>query len=189
MVLSPIIKKLMFVRQFDIDKGKIELLGGRQIMIHASAVLELQEIDEGKVYESAKQSSLKNIKGAVEHAQVYGKMRDVFMDEIASLGKKIGETDSGVINTLQEIFNVYGLGEINIQELDNAGKKAIVIVRDSALVEEFTKKTKGRSKAPVCSLTAGVIAGMFSYIFGKEIDCIEEKCKSQGNSYCLFRVG
>ena len=50
MVLSPIIKKLMFVRQFDIDKGKIELLGGRQIMIHASAVLELQEIDEGKVY-------------------------------------------------------------------------------------------------------------------------------------------
>ena len=187
MALSPILKKLLFVRQFDIDKGKINVLGGREIMLHASAILELQEIDETKIYETAKQSSMKNIKGAVDHAKVYGKMRDVFMGEIAHLGDKIGQSDEGVINTLQELFNIYGLGEISIQELDNKGKTAIVMIRDSALVEEHQKR-KGKS-AKVCALTAGVIAGLFSYIFGKEIDCVEEKCKAQGNSYCLFKVG
>src|SRR3989344_3924106 len=135
MALSAILKKLLFVRQFDIDKGKITILGDREIMLSASAILELQEIDE-----TAKQSSLKNIRGAVEHAKVYGKMRDVFMEEIAHLGDKIGQSDEGVINTLQELFNIYGLGEINIQELDNKGKTAIVIIRDSALAEEYQKK-------------------------------------------------
>src|SRR3989344_6070655 len=140
MALSAILKKLLFVRQFDIDKGKITILGDREIMLSASAILELQEIDETKIYETAKQSSLKNIRGAVEHAKVYGKMRDVFMEEIAHLGDKIGQSDEGVINTLQELFNIYGLGEINIQELDNKGKTAIVIIRDSALAEEYQKK-------------------------------------------------
>lgn len=189
MALSGMLKKLLFVRQFDIDKGKITLLGDREIMLHASAILELQEMDETKIYQAAKQSSLKNIAGAVEHAKVYGKMRDVFMDEIAALGNKIGQSDEGVINTLQEIFNIYGLGEINIQELNNNEKKALVVIRDSALVEEYTKKNKSRAKSGVCALTAGVIAGLFSYIFGREVDCIEEKCKAQGNSYCLFKVG
>src|SRR3989344_907314 len=114
MTLSPILKKLMFVRQFDIDQGKIKVLGDREIMLHASALLELQEIDESKVYDVAKKSGKANISGAVAHAKVYGKMKDVFIEEIKQLGKKIGETDEGTIKTLQELFDIYGLGELVI---------------------------------------------------------------------------
>lgn len=189
MPLSPIIKKLLFVRQFDIDGGKIQLLGDREIMLHASALLELQDIDKTKVYDAAKKSSLKQMSGAVEHAEVYSKMKDVFITEIAALGKKIGETDQGVIKTLQEIFEVYGLGQMTIENLDNAGKKASIIIRDSTIADEWKEKYGGKAKAPVCAITAGVIAGMFSYIFGKEVDCAEDKCKAEGSSYCMFNVG
>jgi predicted hydrocarbon binding protein len=189
MVLSPILKKLLFVRQFDIDGGKIKLLGDREIMLNASAILELQSIDESKLYDIAKKSSLKNLVSFVEHAKVYNKMKDVFITNISRLGRKIGESDEGVIKTLQEIFNVYGLGEMLIQDIDNSSRKAIVAVRESTIAEEWLAKNKKRAKSAVCTLTAGVIAGMFSYIFKKEVDCIEARCKAQGGGHCLFRVG
>jgi predicted hydrocarbon binding protein len=40
----------------------------------------------------------------------------------------------------------------------------------------------------MCTLTAGVLAGIFSYIFGKEVDCIEKKCKAIDSDYCEFEV-
>ena len=189
MTLSPILKKLMFVRQFDIDQGKIKVLGDREIMLHASALLELQEIDESKVYDVAKKSGKANISGAVAHAKVYGKMKDVFIEEIKQLGKKIGETDEGTIKTLQELFDIYGLGELVIADIDNKNKQAIVEIKDSTIADEYLKRKKGPSKGGICAITAGVIAGMFSYIFGKEVDCVEQKCKASGSWNCTFKVG
>ena len=189
MVMSPLIKKLMFVRQFDIDEGKIEMLGDREIMISASVLLELQEQDQSKLYEAAKTSSFKNIKGVIEHSKVYGGVKEVMSREFAQLGKKIGNSEEGTIRVLQEVFNVYGLGNMAIPNMDNKNKKAVVTVKDSALAEEWVGKNKKRSAKPVCTLTAGVLAGVFSYIFSKKVECAEESCKTQGKDYCLFNVG
>ena len=188
MVLSPMLKKLLFVRQFDIDEGKIKLLGDREIMLHASAILELQDIDESKLYDIAKKSSFKNLVDFVEHAKVYNRIKGIFIGDIANLGKKIGQSDEGTIKVLQDVFNVYGLGEMMIEKIDNKNKEALVIIRESAIAEEWMKKNKKHSKMPVCTLTAGVIAGVFTYIFDKEVDCVETKCKSEGASYCMFKV-
>jgi len=189
MVLSPILKKLLFVRQFDIDKGKITLLGDREVMLNASALLELQEIDQTKLYEIAKKASFKNLVSFVKHAKVYEKMRDVFISNIARLGRKIGQTDEGTITVLQEIFNVYGLGEMTIEKIDNPDKMALIIVRESTIAEEWMKRKHEKAESPVCAITAGIIAGIFTYIFGKEIDCVEIKCMARGSPYCLFKVG
>jgi len=188
MTLSPILKKLLFVRQFGIDEGKINLLGDSEIMLNASALLELQEIDSTKLYSLAKKSSFKNLGSFVEHAQVYDKVRDVFIDNIKKLGDKIGETSEGTIKTLQEIFNVYGLGEMYIQDIDNHNKEALVSIKNSTIAEEWVKKYRKHSLMPTCTLTSGIIAGMFSYIFQKEVDCMEGKCKSMNSSYCVFKV-
>lgn len=188
MTLSPILKKLLFVRQFSIDEGKINLLGAREIMLNASAILELQDIDESKLYDLGKKSGFKNIAGAVEHAKVYKKMKDVFIDEIASLGRKIGQTDEGTMRVLQDIFNVYGLGEMSIEKIDNKSREALVVLRESTIAQEWVKKNRKHSKTPVCTLTAGVLAGMFSYLLGKQIDCAETQCLAQGRSYCLFKI-
>src|SRR3989344_5048540 len=103
-MLSQLLQKLLFVRQFSIDNGKIEILGGKYIMLNASALLELQNIDETKIYMVARESSLIGMKNLVEHAKVYNKIKDLFLKSISELGRKIGTTDEGMIKTLQNFY-------------------------------------------------------------------------------------
>lgn len=188
-MLSPFLQKLLFVNQFGIDKGKINLLGDKLIMLHASAILELQDIDESKLYEIAKKSSLNNLVAFVEHAKVYGKIKSVIIKELIQLGQKIGQTDEGTIKTLEGLFNINGLGKMNIANLDNEKKEALINILESTIALEWQDKNKKESKNAVCTLTAGVLAGIFSYIFGSDVDCVEVSCIAKGDDICEFKVG
>jgi len=187
-MLSQFLQKLLFVDQFGIADGKITLLGHRQIMLHASALLELQEIDESMIYNIVKKSSFNNINGAVEHAKVYKRIKNVIVNELAQIGQKIGRNDEGAIKTLESFFDIYGLGMMKIVNLDNQKNEASVEIKDSTIAGEWIEKNHKKSRSSVCTLTAGVLAGMFSYIFGKDVDCVEEKCRAKGNDYCLFEI-
>ena len=187
-MLSAFLQKLLFVKQFSIDKGKIQILGEKQIMLDASALLVLQEIDETKIYTLGKDASMKNLREIVQHAKVYKKVKDVFLAEIAELGKKVGESDAGVITMLEQIFNIFGLGAMTIRNLDNASPSALIHVQDSTLAEEWISYYKKQADSAVCTLTAGVLAGMFSYIFRQNVDCAEMSCKACGQEQCLFKI-
>ena len=188
-MLSSFLQKLLFVNQFSIDKGKICLLGDNLVMLHASAILELQDIDETKLYEIAKKSSLNNLVAFVEHAKVYGKIKNVIIKELIELGQKIGQTDEGTIKTLEDLFNINGLGKLSINNLDNEKKEALISISDSIIALEWLEKNKKESENAVCTLTAGVLAGMFSYIFGEDVDCVEVSCKAKGDDICGFKIG
>ena len=53
-MLSPLLQKLLFVNQFSIANGKVEILGSRHIMLDVSSIISLQEIDKTKVYNAGK---------------------------------------------------------------------------------------------------------------------------------------
>jgi predicted hydrocarbon binding protein len=186
MALSSLLQRLLFVNQFNIIDGKVEILGNRYIMLDASDLLVLQEIDKTKTYSAAKNSSKNNIKNLVEHAAVYKGIKDQSMKNIAELSKKIGKTDEGVIKTLQSLFDIYGLGKLEIVDLKNEEKKAFLKVKDSSIAKAQIKE--GKSKTTVCTLTAGILAGIFSYIFKKDVDCSETKCLGKGDGVCEFSV-
>lgn len=186
-MLSPLLQKLMFVSQFGINEGKVEILGNRYILLDASQFLVLQGIDKTKAYNLMKDISGKQIKNLVEHAQVYKGVKDQAIKNIIEIGKKVGKTDEGMIKTLQEIFDIYGFGKMEIIELDNKKANAIVRITDSTMAREYLK-TKAKSKTPVCTITSGVLAGMFEYILGKDVDCIEEKCVAKGDDFCEFEL-
>lgn len=188
MGLSSFIQKLLFVNQFSVQNGKIKMLGDEYIMLDASDLLVLQEIDESKMYEGFKQNSKSNMKSLVNHAKVYENIKGQALKNVADLSKKIGKSDKGVINTLQDIFNVYGLGEMEITDLNNDKKEAVVIIKKSTLAEEYLNKNKKGSKK-VCTLTAGILAGMFSFLFKADVDCFEKECLVQGKGKCLFLIG
>lgn len=187
-MLSPFLQKLLFVNQFEVNNGKITLLGDRKIMLDASIILALQETDETKAYDMAKKIGFENISGAVEHAKVYGAIKNAMIKELAILGEKIGETDEGTIKTLENFFNVYGLGLMSIRDINNEQKTALIELKESAIADAWLASHKAKSKTTVCTLTAGVLAGLFSYIFGKDIDCREQKCKAQTEDSCFFKV-
>ncbi|MEK6820705.1 MAG: 4-vinyl reductase [Nanoarchaeota archaeon] len=186
-MLSALIKKLLFVRQFSIDEGKVEILGERHVMLPDSALLELQEIDPTKFYELMKSSALKQLQDFVDHARVYKNLKDVLFGDIGKLSRKLG-TGEGIVKNLQDIFSIYGLEALEIPSLDNAKKEAVVRVRDSTIARAYLNKNKARSRKPTCVITAAVLAAMFSFLFGKNVDAAEDKCMSQNSTYCEFTV-
>ena len=183
MPLSSFLQKLLFINEFGIKDGEIKLLEDRYIMLNASNIMALQEIDKNGLYEACKKTSKKDISKLVKHANVYKNIKTQELKNIAELSKKIGKTDEGIIKTLEMIFEVYGLGKPEIQEIKNDKKTATIKIRNSTLAENQKK-----SKYPVCSVTAGILAGIFSYIFGKDVDCTEPKCKAKGDEFCMFEV-
>jgi predicted hydrocarbon binding protein len=185
-MLSPFLQRLLFVNQFTIADGKVELLGDRYIMLNASDLFKLQELDRTKMYSIMKSASLNNIKEIVEHAQVYKSMKDQSLRNIAELSKKIGKSDEGVIMTLQSIFDIYGLGKLHILDLDNKKQCASLKIENSSIALEQVKM--GKTKTPACTLTAGILAGMFTYIFNKRVDCVEKKCIGKGDQMCEFEI-
>ncbi len=186
-MLSPLIQKLLFVKQFSIDGGRISVLGNDFIMLDASNLLELQELDKTKMYNIVKESARSQLKRIVEHAQVYKKMKEASLRSIAELSKKVGITDEGQIKVLQELFDIYGLGKLEIINLDNPHKRATLRLHDSSLVSAYFERYK--VKAKVCAITAGILAGIFSYLFDKkDLECVEIKCKAEREDFCLFEV-
>jgi predicted hydrocarbon binding protein len=59
---------------------------------------------------------------------------------------------------------------------------AIVRIRNSVT----TRRTK--AKEPVCHFINGYVAGALGVVFGKEIECVETRCKAKGDAFCEFRV-
>ncbi len=188
MALSSFLQKLLFVNKFTIKDGEINLLDNPYIMLDASILLTLQEVDESKMYQGMKEGSKKNLKNLVKHAKVYKNIKNQSLKNLAELSKSISKSEEGVIKTLQEIFDVYGLGKMEIEELDNSGKEAKIKITNSTIAKETLKKYEKKSKTPVCTLTAGILAGIFSFLFKKNIDCVEKSCLAKGDDYCFFLV-
>lgn len=185
-MLSSMLQRLLFVNQFNINEGKIEILGSRYIMLNGSDLLLLQEIDESKMYAYMKGSTKKDLKELIEHAKVYKGLKDQSIKNIVKLSEKVGKNEEGMIKTLQDLFDLYGLGKMNITNLDNKNKKATIEITDSTIAYEQLKKKK--TTRPVCTITAGILAGIFSHVFNKDVDCIEKKCMAKGDGSCVFVI-
>ena len=186
-MLSPLLKKLLFVRQFNMDDGKIEILGNKHIMLSDQAILELQEIDETKFYELMKSSTLKQINDFIDHAKVYKQVKSVILWDVGKMTKKLSSAE-GVVKASQEIFNLYGLGSMQIVKLNNEKKQAVVRIKNSTIAKAYLKKYKKKSKKPVCVITAAVLAGIFTYLFQKQVDAAEDSCLAKRNSSCQFII-
>lgn len=165
-MLSAFLKRLLFARQFFIINGKIEVLGVKQIMLPSTLILDLQQIDSKKAYEAAK----KDLK-----------------DTMSIFGKKLGASGEGLLKEISDIYETLGLGELQIVDLDNKGKKALVRVHNSPFAEAAISQ-KSKSKTPVCMVISGALSGMFCHLFGINVDCEEKVCTLQKRDYCEFVI-
>ena len=163
-MISAFLKKLLFVRQFSIEDGKIEMLGGREVMLPSSFIFAIQ--DNKDIYEISKKLTFEKIK---------------------ELGDKIGSSEDGLIRNVKDIYETFGLGPLEIINLKNKEKEAIIAIKDSTIAKEYLKLKK-QSKGPQCVLIAGILAGMFSYLFESDVNAIESKCSCSGSPYCLFNI-
>lgn len=96
----------------------------------------------------------------------------------------------GRLETYQKFTNRgkhQGYGEFSVPLLESiiSGLKseAKVFLKDS-----FFASAAGFTGKAECWIVAGMIAGAARIIFGKEMDCVEEKCLSKGDMRCEFRL-
>lgn len=186
-MISSFLQKLLFVKQFSLGDGKIDILGTNHVMLAADALLGLQETDESKAYDFVKDSVFKNMTEFVEHAKVYKALKDIALLDVINLSKKVGG-EEGMLKTVKDIFDVYGLGSLSIIDLNNEKRTAFLRIDGSSIAQAHLNKEKKRSKNPVCTITSGVLAGMFSFLFGKSVNCVEGKCIAKGDTYCEFAI-
>ena len=115
-MLSAFLKKLLFVRQFFMMDGKIEVLGEKQVMLPFSAVMKLHN-------DSTFDAVSKEMKIVME-----------------SYGKKMGSSSGGMVKSVQDIYETTGLGKMEIIKLDADKKETVLRIQnisftDTTLVE------------------------------------------------------
>lgn len=165
-MIDAFIKKLLFVRQFWFNEGRFEILGVKKASIPIDTIIRLQSANSEKFLDIVKEETKK---------------------EIEIFAKNLNQNRAALSNTIKDILNTYGLGKISISDLNLEKKTAIISVQDSPIaIEYITHKIK--TAKPACNITSAIIAGAFSYLFEKEVNCTETKCITQGAKLCEFIV-
>lgn len=157
-MLSSFLKKLLFARQFEMIDGKIEVLGKKQIMLPYDFILELQKVNPRVAYTSVKK---------------------VIQSDIRDYACKLGVSGESMFKNISDIFETFGLGKLEVINLDNKKKTCIVRVHNPPLVDPK------RGKAHL-EITSAIIAGMFSYVFSKDVNA--EAVSGKGSAFAEYTV-
>lgn len=76
----------------------------------------------------------------------------------------------------------WGNWDVDLSEQNNGFM--FINVFDSAVA-----RTLGNVGKPVCHIYAGLLAGFFSDLVQKDLNCIEIQCYAMGETYCKFLLG
>lgn len=166
-MLSEFLKRLLFARQFFIINGKVEVLGIKQIMLPTELIYELDSIDPKKSHDIVKKIANDNMK---------------------LFAKKLGASGEGILKEIQDVYETFGLGSMQIVDIDESKKRAIIRIRESPIAISYINKNKKKSSKPSCSFISAFLSGTFSFFFNKDVEAIEKVCLSQGKDYCEFII-
>ena len=158
-MISPFLKKLLFARQFSMEDGKIEILGKKQILLPGDVIYEMEKLIPKTVYKSVK---------------------DTVKKDIEDYARKLGSAGEGMLKILGEIFETFGLGEIEIIDMDDRKKRCIIRIHNSTLISMGSGKDGA-------IITPAILSGMFSFLFKKDVDA-KKSNKSIGMDYLEYVI-
>lgn len=81
-------------------------------------------------------------------------------------------------------FTTQGWGNWEVDLSEQKNGFMFVNIFDSAVA-----RTLGDVGKPVCHIYAGLLAGFFSNLVKKDLNCIEIQCYAMGETYCKFLLG
>jgi len=157
-MLSAFLKKLLFARQLYMSDGRIEVLGTKQVMLPSNIIVSLQRLDEEQYYTLIK-------------AGIQQNLRDYT--------KRIGSTSQGMFKITEDIFETFGMGRPEILIFDQ--KKKVATIRFHG------QMVAGMDQLEHVKLVPAALAGMFSFLFDKDINCTVTKCDAK-MGVCEYQV-
>jgi predicted hydrocarbon binding protein len=94
-----------------------------------------------------------------------------------------GFSDEEIIRFMMDMGSQIGWGRFELDKFDSAKKHLVVKVHHSPFAEAY-----GTSSEPVCHMIRGVLGGMASVLFGRELESKELSCLAKGDRWCRFEV-
>ncbi|MFP4424315.1 MAG: V4R domain-containing protein [Candidatus Woesearchaeota archaeon] len=157
-MLGTFFKKLLFTRQFFYTDGSLEILGVGFVPLSLDFIASLEEM----------------------HSDVYPLLKEHVSKATSEHVKRLRMKFPELAEIVPQLYEVYGLGKLELIDLDAGSKHAIVRIHESALPHHKSNTS--------CSVQCGLIAGFFSGLFGAEVDASVNKCVLKGDDYCEFLV-
>ncbi|MFH0876188.1 MAG: hypothetical protein V1859_09700 [archaeon] len=155
-MFSGFLKKLLFAREFSIIDGEVKVLGNRYIMLPAELLFSaIKELDEKEI-ESFSTNFIKNL-----------------MPRLAASGE-------GNITFITEIFDIYGLGKLSIEDINPKNKKAVLVLQDFPVLKNEKKNEI------FLKLASSILVSYFSEFFHKRLSVKSTKISG---SYAKFILG
>lgn len=166
-MLNEFIKRLLMMRLYTMEPSRIELLKQEQFLIDTDFIAQVQDCEPDNFYAMVKKNAMQKTK---DYTKVLG-----------SSAPNISE------DTLQALFGALGFGNIQIMQLNREKKHVFLQLLDSPIVKAY-KKMKKKSAKPVCLFVSAVLAGAFSAILEKDVNCEEKSCAIKGGKKCDFVI-
>jgi len=161
-----ILKGLTFVK----EKGGLFYKDVRYLLIRPETLMVFQKGMEEEIGERASQILFRSgFEGGSLSSKRY---REVF-----------GLSDEEIIHFMLEMGTQIGWGRFELERFDPIEKHIDTKVFDSPFAEAYRS-----SASPVCHLIRGVLAGMASIVFGRELEGREVLCLAKGDRYCRFEI-
>lgn len=155
---------------FDREKGGLFFKEVRYLLIRPETLVAFQKAAEKEVEDKTSQILLQS--GFVGGSLSSKKYREVFR-----------LSNEEIIHFMIEMGPQIGWGRFELEKLDLSGKHLVVRVYHSPFAESY-----GTSSTGVCHFIRGVLSGMASVIFEKEIEAKELSCLAKGDDYCRFEI-
>lgn len=155
---------------YDTEKGGLFYKGVRYLLIRPEVLVTFQKEIEKDLGERAKSILFQSgFYGGMSSSKVY---RDIY---------RFSEEET--VHFMLEMGGQIGWGKFELDKFDLLNMELTIKVFSSPFAETY-----GKSEWPVCHFIRGVIAGLGSVIFGKEIDSGENACISMGDPFCRFEI-
>lgn len=102
--------------------------------------------------------------------------------------KKSFEVDFGLegekgLSFMEAYLSASGWGRIERTDLDFEKGRCLVSVTNSPIASNCNK-----ARAPVDTLLRGLLAGLYSIYFNREVECLETRCSALGEQHCDFVI-
>jgi predicted hydrocarbon binding protein len=85
---------------------------------------------------------------------------------------------------LADLFSHHGWGTVRA-DLTRHDQGLIVVTAEEPIFASLS----GPAEKPVDALLAGILAGFFGTLFGRDLDCVQTACKARGEAASKFVLG
>lgn len=163
---NKIIEELNFLT----EKGGLFFKGVRYLLIRPETLATFQKTIERELGEKAPQIFYQSgFQGGTLSSKKYREVLDF--------------SDEEIIHFMMEMGTQIGWGRFELERFKPSENILIVKVYHSPFAEAY-----GSSSSSVCHFICGVLAGMASVVFKRDLEVKESACLSKGDEHCRFEI-